>query len=253
MGYFRDDTPLMELILDEKGQKELDRLWDEFDFIADYTARTWVQYFFNQSGEVQGKGAESGTPRPADHEVTDTAVILALRDAYLAKAAADPNNDPVAPEAIRDHFERVNDTLRALEKEHVDAEPKHLEALLNFAARAYRRPLTQGGARRSGGLLPHAARQERAVARRRHPRFDGQHADVARFPVPHRSARSRQLRRRGAAGFASSQPPLSPYALASRLSYFLWSSMPDEELLAHAAAGDLRKPRRAAGRRRAAC
>ena len=45
MGYFRDDMPLMELILDDKGQKELDRLWDEFDFIADHTARTWVQYY----------------------------------------------------------------------------------------------------------------------------------------------------------------------------------------------------------------
>ena len=70
MGYWRDDTPLMELILDEKGQKELNRLWDEFDFIADYTARTWVQYYFNQSGEVQGKGAESGTLRPSDKEVS---------------------------------------------------------------------------------------------------------------------------------------------------------------------------------------
>ena len=59
VGFFRDDTPLMELILDEKGQKELNRLWDEFDFIANFTARTWTQYFFNQSGEVQGKGAES--------------------------------------------------------------------------------------------------------------------------------------------------------------------------------------------------
>ncbi len=36
--------------------------------------------------------------------------------------------------------------------------------------------------------------------------------------------------------------PLSAYALASRLSYFLWSSMPDEELLAHASSGDLVKP-----------
>ena len=36
--------------------------------------------------------------------------------------------------------------------------------------------------------------------------------------------------------------PLSDYDLASRLSYFLWSSMPDKELLQHAAAGDLRKP-----------
>src|SRR6185312_13057214 len=35
--------------------------------------------------------------------------------------------------------------------------------------------------------------------------------------------------------------PLSDYALASRLSYFLWSSMPDAELLAHAAAGELHR------------
>jgi len=36
--------------------------------------------------------------------------------------------------------------------------------------------------------------------------------------------------------------PLSDYELASRLSYFLWSSMPDPELLEHAAAGELQRP-----------
>lgn len=36
--------------------------------------------------------------------------------------------------------------------------------------------------------------------------------------------------------------PLDDYALASRLSYFLWSSRPDEELLAVAARGELKKP-----------
>jgi hypothetical protein len=36
--------------------------------------------------------------------------------------------------------------------------------------------------------------------------------------------------------------PLSDYELASRLSYFLWSSMPDAELLTHAAKGDLHQP-----------
>src|SRR6185436_14256663 len=36
--------------------------------------------------------------------------------------------------------------------------------------------------------------------------------------------------------------PLSDFDLASRLSYFLWSSMPDKEPLQHAAAGDLHKP-----------
>src|SRR5260370_25998684 len=101
MGYFRADTPVMELIRDERGQRELNRLWDEFDFISDFTAHTWVQYFFNQSGEVQGKGSESGTLRPSDKEVSGTPVILGLRDAYLAKAAASDN--PIAMEAIRYH------------------------------------------------------------------------------------------------------------------------------------------------------
>ena len=36
--------------------------------------------------------------------------------------------------------------------------------------------------------------------------------------------------------------PLAQYDMASRLSYFLWSTMPDEELLSLAAAGVLQKP-----------
>ncbi len=233
VGFFRDDTPLVELILDEKGKKELDRLWDEFDFIADFTARTWVQYFFNQSGEVQGKGAESGTARPADHQVTDTAVILAMRDAYVAKALADPQNDPVAPEAIRDHFDRMNSTLRRLEREHADAEPMHLEALLRFAARAYRRPLSKAeredlleyyrGLRTKNGLSHEDAIRDAIVSVLMSPDF------LYRL----------DLSDTGTASARSTVEPLSSYALASRLSYFLWCSMPDEELLRHAAAGDL--------------
>ena len=65
-----------------------------------------------------------------------------MRDVYLAKAAADPTNDPAAAEAIRDHFNQMNATLRALEKERAEAEPRQLEALQQFAQRAYRRPLT---------------------------------------------------------------------------------------------------------------
>ena len=36
--------------------------------------------------------------------------------------------------------------------------------------------------------------------------------------------------------------PVSEYELATRLSYFLWSSMPDDELIGLASKGDLRKP-----------
>ncbi len=40
----------------------------------------------------------------------------------------------------------------------------------------------------------------------------------------------------------SSAAPVGPYELASRLSYFLWSSMPDAELLRAAGRGTLRQP-----------
>lgn len=42
--------------------------------------------------------------------------------------------------------------------------------------------------------------------------------------------------------FLPESTPLDAYALASRLSYFLWSSMPDEPLLELAESGQLRKP-----------
>src|SRR5580693_8800079 len=82
MGYYRDDLPLIQLILDDNGKRELNRLWDEFDFISDFTARTWVQYYFNQSGEVQGKGSESGTSRPSDKAISAAPIIFGLRDTY---------------------------------------------------------------------------------------------------------------------------------------------------------------------------
>jgi hypothetical protein len=250
VGFFRDDTPLMELILDEKGRKEIDRLWNEFDFIANFTARTWTQYFFNQSGEVVAGDAEAGTPRPANHQITDTPVIMALRDAYVAKALADPKNDPVAPQAIRAHFDRMNATLRSLEKERADAEPKHMDALLRFAERAYRRPLTEQERRdiasyyhvlRTKSELSHEdAIRDSVVSVLMSPdflyRLDLSDSGTVSSKSPIRPATLRT-------SAPSGTQPLSGYALASRLSYFLWSSMPDSELMRHAAAGDLQSPK----------
>ncbi|HXJ42258.1 MAG TPA: DUF1592 domain-containing protein, partial [Bryobacteraceae bacterium] len=245
MGFFRDDTPLMELILDEKGKKQLDRLWTEFDYIADFTARTFVQYFFNQSGEVLGKGAESASDRPVGHEVTDTEVIFGLRDAYLAKAAANPGNDPVAPQAIRHHFEKINATLRGLEKMRAEAEAKHKEAVLSFAARAFRRPLTKvehddilayyGKMRAKDSLSHEEAIRDSIVSVLMSPHF------LYRFDLDARATPAASQVQTVAMTPEASRP-LSPYAIASRLSYFLWSSMPDAELLRHAAAGDLQRP-----------
>uniref|UniRef100_Q029N9 Cytochrome c domain-containing protein n=1 Tax=Solibacter usitatus (strain Ellin6076) TaxID=234267 RepID=Q029N9_SOLUE len=228
MGYWRDDAPLSELILDEPGQKELNRLWDEFDFIADYTAHTWVQYYFNQSGEVAGKGAESGTLRPSDKEVSTPQVIFELRDAYLAKAAA--SNNPVADEAIRYHFQWVNDTLRRVEKMRADAEPRHIDALLKFAGRAYRRPLVPAEREKLLGFY-RSLREKNSLS----------HEEAIRDSVVSVLMSPKFAYRIDAGGTQQGAQPLSSYGLASRLSYFLWSSMPDEKLLAHAADGSLLK------------
>ncbi len=233
MGYFRDDTPLCELILDEKQQKHLDALWQEFDFIADFTTRTYIQYFFNQSGEVRGMGRESGSVRPSDKEVVSEPVIFGLREAYLAKAEASDN--PIAMAAIREHFERVNATIRAVERMRTEAEPRHLDALVRFAARAYRRPLTP--AERADLLAYYRTLREKSGLT---------HEEAIRNSIvsvlmsPDFCYRIDLLEGRPARGGISALP-LSGYELASRLSYFLWSSMPDPELLAHAAAGDLER------------
>ena len=39
MGYFRDDGPLYDLLLDAAGRRELDELWHELDFISNAPAR----------------------------------------------------------------------------------------------------------------------------------------------------------------------------------------------------------------------
>ena len=267
-GYFRDDLPLVQLILDDQGTRELDRLWNEADYIADFSARTWTQYFFNQSGEVFGKGEEASSDRPTGHAVTDAEVILKLRDAYLAKAAADPTNDPVAPEAIRVHFDHMNATLRSLDKQRAEAEPKQLDALLQFAERAYRRPLTPAERddllayyheiRTKNQLSHEDALRNSIISVLMEPdflyRLDMTDGTQTVSTAPSSKAASQtppRLQKKGRVSQVSlvqktsaaiPSEPLSSYALASRLSYFLWASMPDGELLRHAAANDLQQP-----------
>jgi mono/diheme cytochrome c family protein len=228
MGYWRDDQPLMELILDEKGQQQLNRLWDEFDFISDYTRHTWIQYYDNQSGEVQGKGAESGTFRQPELDVCTPTIIFGLRDAYVAKVER-TNNNPVALDAVKYHFQWVNDTLRRIERMRAEAEPQHLQALVRFAARAYRRPLDP--AERDEVLSFYHSLREKSVLT---------HEEAIRDSIVRILMSPKFCYRADAASDTGAGPkkPLSNYALASRLSYFLWSSMPDEQLLGR----DLQNP-----------
>src|SRR5581483_4386102 len=211
---------------------ELDKRWQELDFIASANVRTYVQFYLNESGEARG-GRREQQPDPGfahaeANDITSPAMIMRVADTYLARAKASSN--AVAIQAIEDHFKSVNDGIRWVEKARVDTESRHLSALQEFAARAYRRPLTQ--AERNDlvafyhscdqtGLDHEEAMRDSLASILMSPDFCYRIDLVEGGPGIH---------------------PLSENALASRLSYFLWASMPDKELLDHAAAGDLHRP-----------
>ena len=241
MGYFRDDQPLSKLLLDDKQQAELDRLWREMDFVAATTSRTYLQFFYNGAGAAAARGAG----KLPDREVTSAASIEKLKTVYLGRVAEGP---PEAKQAVSDHFDGVNTTVRWMETARRRSEPRHLEALVALAERAYRRSLT---ASEREGLLSYyrALRAGRpasgpqtvsAAGAGGEPGLD--HEEAMRDSVVSVLMSPDFLYRIDLAPAGPGVRPLSDAALASRLSYFLWSSMPDAELLARARAGDLHKP-----------
>lgn len=231
MGYFRDDQPLCELVLSESELSELNELWTELDFVTSapmrqHTGLVW----FERTDSGFMRGAEFDFARAEDKDVTSEAKIQQLAEVYLAKAIRLGAGEQ-AQEAIKEHFTNINASIRKVEKERIDAEPSHLRALEQFAERAYRRPLSEAEKK---DLMDFYRAQKAAE--------DGSHDEAVRDTLmsilvsPYFWYRVDQ---------PSDQPgihPLTDLALASRLSYFLWSSMPDDELRAVAAAGKLHNP-----------
>jgi hypothetical protein len=243
-GFFRDDGPLYELILDADGQKELDRLWREFDFITDAPVRQHTSLlWFERTDSAWLRDPEFDVFRAEDKDSTSEEKIRKLAEVYLAKAKRRGASD-VALDAIAVHFKTINAQIRAVERDRIAAEPSHLAALQTFAEKAYRRPLTRAerdditafyrASRDKEGLSHEDAIRDSVVSILMSPHFC-YHVEVTGLAA-HPPANPPRQR-----GGVEPQP-LSDYALASRLSYFLWSSMPDAELLKHAAAGDLHKP-----------
>jgi hypothetical protein len=235
-GFFRDDVPLVERILDAGGRRQLDQLWRELDFITLAPMRQHADFIFYERAESKTiKGPAFDFVRSEDRSATSEASIRRLAAAYLALARSSPGEDAARTIPILEQFfEQVSANVRRVERERLEAEPSHLAALMAFAGRAYRRPLTAGErsglqafykAARAGGLEHDTAIRD----------------TLARVLMsPHFLYRADLQAARGLAG--SGVRPLDDHALASRLSYFLWSSLPDAQLLALAAKGSLRQP-----------
>ena len=87
-GYFRDDAPLCELVLDDAGRRELDLLWRELNFVTGAPMRQYRDFIFFERAEPPRYMREStfDFARSEDKDSIRPAKIEQLRDAYLAKA-----------------------------------------------------------------------------------------------------------------------------------------------------------------------
>ncbi|MFO1055254.1 MAG: DUF1592 domain-containing protein [Planctomycetota bacterium] len=188
--FYREDDRLKELMLDAAESIELDRAWDQLHFVSQ-DPLTQVDAF-EQIWQFATQDA-------------DPSVFEPLREPIRRRAAA------------------FREQLAA-------AEPVHVEAVLRFAERAWRRPLTS---------------EQQDELRALHARLlqDGLDHDAA--------IRTMLVRVLLAPAFlyhlersqpGASSAPVDDFELASRLSYFLWSSLPDEELLRSAREGRLHEP-----------
>jgi mono/diheme cytochrome c family protein len=242
-GYFRDDQPLYELVLDDGGRAELDRLWDELNFFAFAPERQHADFIFYERAETSTfRGPEFDFIRSEDKDAASEAMVQRLAEAYLARARAkfeENGGDAEAIPAIEAYFQMVNQRLRRFEALRLAAEPRHLEALVKLAARAYRRPLVE-------------AEQQRLREFYALLRTDGEldHDSAVRDVLVSILMSPNFCYRVDLVGEGADVQPLSDAALASRLSYFLWSSMPDAELSAAAARGELHTPEQLAAQAR---
>jgi hypothetical protein len=192
--FHREDEELVRLFLTDAERQKLDHLWVEHRFIS----------------------------RQA----------VAEND-YLPQFIGYVTQDQ--PKELVTYFENMRPVFKKhadeLLKDEADAIPRHLDAILAFAEKAYRRPLA---AQETADLrtLYETIRKKGAA-----------HDEALRGVLARVLVAPAFLFRIEHAPKGKEPGPVNDWELATRLSYFLWSSTPDDELRALAAAGQLRDPK----------
>lgn len=196
-------------------------------------------------------GESQGTMVP-NHDAFDAFLHDSLTDAQLEavwRTACDPESAlakrlrRVPPEAMQARWRELDEQQRVWREQVIAA---CRSSSCAFAERAWRRPLS---ARETKGFH---ARIDQSLAEGQSLAEAVRSALVHVFVSPHFLYRIERGDDRVAATAGAPQlRKLNDYELAARLSYFLWSSLPDDELRAAASRGELVDPvRRAAQARR---
>ncbi len=188
--FHREDEPLCRLMLSDDEAKRLDHLWEELHFVSEDALRM----------------------------ETSLEQILEFSTQDADPKFFDPVRQPIADHAA--HFRASK----------LAAQPRQLDWLLSFAARAFRRPLSDTESERLSALY-HRLREQSV-----------EHDAVIRLLIARVLSSPPFLYRLESTVDQAEPSQLPAYQLASRLSYFLWSSMPDETLSQLAASDALLDP-----------
>ena len=187
--YYREDDQLRRLMLTEEQSAQLDKMWDEHFYVA--------------------------------HEPLEMVTAFTQLYQFATQDRPDmlPKFDPLR--------QPVKDNAEAFQKRLIDNEPQQLEAVIAFAAKAYRRPLSGDEASELRSLYDHLRAEELG-------HDEALHLTLAKVLIS-----PAFLYHIETPGPGEKAALVSDSELASRLSYFLWSTGPDAELLSLAAAGKL--------------
>lgn len=128
------------------------------------------------------------------------------------------------PAEARRFVQAARQEYAAIQEAKKAAQPRHVEDCLKLAARAWRRPLTEA---------------EKTRLRAFYASHQDDHDKAIRLLIARILVSPAFLYRLEQAPAQTGSRSVTGWELASRLSYFLWSSLPDEELNRAAAAGEL--------------
>ena len=228
-GVFRDDQPLCKIVLNEAENRELNRLWTELEFVTEITEKMLRGFvFFERSERNFIKGEEFDAFKEDDPQLIESETLARFERLYLNHANAKAPIEELQTHPIHLFFDRIRHGLKLRHDQLRQAESTYLRNIEDFAKAAYRRPLV---AKELADLRAFyqeiAGKEDQGVEQ-------AVRASIVRILVsPYFGCRI------DPSPEGSTVQPLNDLALASRLSYFLWSSKPDAELNGLAEAGTL--------------
>ena len=228
-GFFRDDQPLCKLVLSEAENRELDQLWDDLYFVTGVTEKMLRGFvFFERSERNFMKHPDFDSIKEEDPELTSEETLNRFEQIYLARSGVKGSAEEIEQHPVHSFFEEFRQGLKRRAAQWQAAVPVYQQRLQQFAQAAYRRPLTKTEQQTISQFFNAAANPESLGIEQ------AVRATVVRILVS-----PNFCYRADAVPPGDGVKPLPDLALASRLSFFLWSSVPDAELLTLAEAGQL--------------